>query len=98
MASSDNIGEPEMSKSYVIHWKSKINGRAGKGTKLFERSEAEQLVQELNREYPDIEHHLLDVEAPSPDSAPHAPAPEPEISEKAEPPVETRSASLSFGE
>ena len=38
-----------MSKTYVIQWKSKINGRAGKGTKQFSLEEAETLVQELNQ-------------------------------------------------
>ena len=45
-----------MNNSYVIQWKSKVNGRAGRGTKRFEKEEAERLVEELNREYPDIEH------------------------------------------
>lgn len=48
-----------MIKSYVIQWKSKVNGRAGRGTKLFDRSEAEQLVEELNREYPQIHHEIV---------------------------------------
>ncbi len=51
-----------MSNKYVIKWKSKVNGRAGKGTKEFDRDEGEQLVAELNAEYPDIEHELLRVE------------------------------------
>ena len=49
-----------MSKTYVIQWKSKVNGRAGKGTKLFELEEAEALVAELNEEYPDIDHHAVE--------------------------------------
>ncbi len=48
-----------MSKKYVIQWKSKVNGRAGRGTKLFDFEEAKRLVQELNTEYPDIQHELL---------------------------------------
>jgi len=48
-----------MSVAYVIQWKSKVNGRAGRGTKQFERREAEQLAEELNREYPDIEHEVV---------------------------------------
>ncbi len=48
-----------MSSTYVIRWKSKLNGRAGRGTKSFERAEAERLVQELNREYPQIEHEAV---------------------------------------
>jgi len=49
-----------MSKTHVIRWKSKINGRAGRGTKHFALGEAETLVQELNQEYPNIHHELLD--------------------------------------
>ena len=48
-----------MNKKYVIQWKSKVNGRAGKGTKLFDREEADRLVRELNYEYPQIEHHVV---------------------------------------
>ena len=51
-----------MSKTYVIQWKSKINGRAGKGTKQFSLEEAETLVQELNQEYPNIHHEIMDSE------------------------------------
>ncbi len=52
-----------MSKRYVIQWKSKINGRAGRGTKLFEREEAQRLADELNHEYPQIEHEIVRYEA-----------------------------------
>jgi hypothetical protein len=48
-----------MSSTYVIRWKSKVNGRAGRGTKQFDRVEAERLAQELNREYPQIEHEVI---------------------------------------
>lgn len=48
-----------MSSTYVIRWKSKTNGRAGRGTKCFERAEAERLAEELNREYPQIEHEAV---------------------------------------
>jgi hypothetical protein len=50
-----------MSSKYVIKWRSKVNGRAGKGTKEFEREDAERLVAELNDEYPDIEHDILET-------------------------------------
>ena len=50
-----------MSKTYVIHWKSRTNGRIGTGTTRFDRDEADQLVRELNRDYPDIEHQILAV-------------------------------------
>ena len=55
-----------MSNKYVIQWKSKVNGRAGRGTKLFERDEGEELVQELNRDYPDIQHELVKAENRTP--------------------------------
>src|SRR5437870_2737366 len=48
-----------MRKKYVIQWKSKVNGRIGKGSKLFDREEAQRLVEELNLEYPQIEHEIL---------------------------------------
>jgi hypothetical protein len=48
-----------MNMSYVIQWKSKVNGRAGRGTKRFEKEEADRLVEELNREYPEIEHTAI---------------------------------------
>jgi len=51
---------------YVIHWKSKVNGRAGTGTKLFDRAAAEMLVQELNREYPQIEHEIWEASKAQP--------------------------------
>ena len=57
-----------MTKTYVIQWKSKVNGRAGRGTKLFAKEEADQLVQELNREYPQIEHEA--IESPAAQTAP----------------------------
>jgi len=57
-----------MNKMYVIHWKSKVNGRAGTGTKLFDRAAAELLVQELNREYPQIEHEIREASRGQPAS------------------------------
>ena len=48
-----------MNNSYVIQWKSKVNGRAGRGTKRFEKDEVDRLVEELNREYPQIEHQAM---------------------------------------
>ena len=52
-----------MSKTYVIQWKSKINGRAGRGTRHFSLQEAERLATELNQEYPNIHHETLDSES-----------------------------------
>lgn len=51
---------------YVIRWKSKVNGRAGKGSKEFNREEANRLVAELNVEYPDIEHEVMEAPEPQP--------------------------------
>lgn len=48
-----------MNKSYVIQWKSKVNGRAGRGSRQMVRDEAEQLAEELNHEYPDILHEAV---------------------------------------
>ncbi len=45
-----------MSNTYVIRWKSLVNGRSGKGSKHFTRQEAEDLAEELNREFPQIQH------------------------------------------
>ena len=52
-----------MSKTYVIQWKSKVNGRAGRGTKHFSRDEAARLVEELNHEYPQIHHEMVSSQA-----------------------------------
>jgi hypothetical protein len=69
-----------MNNSYLIQWKSKVNGRKGRGTKLFDRAEAERLVEELNREYPQIEHSLLQVQPETPPT-PAEPAVPPEEAE-----------------
>lgn len=66
-----------MNKSYVIEWKSQVNGRAGRGTKSFELKEAHRLAEELNREYPGIHHEPVESES-------EAPPPEPASTEKAE--------------
>ena len=52
-----------MNKSYVIHWKSRTNGRIGTGTTRFNQDEANELVQELNHDFPEIEHLALNVES-----------------------------------
>ncbi len=63
-----------MKKKYVIQWQSTVNGRAGRGTKLFDKEEADRLAEELNQEYPRIRHQV--VEAAEPREAPAEPAPE----------------------
>jgi hypothetical protein len=64
-----------MNNSYVIQWKSKVNGRAGRGTKRFEKEEVEQLVEELNREYPQIDHQAIPAADAELESAGEAEAP-----------------------
>lgn len=73
-----------MSNKYVIQWKSNVNGRAGRGAKLFERDEGEELVQELNRDYPDIQHELVKAEGRTltPPAEEAAPAPRNEENEE----------------
>ncbi len=75
---------------YVIRWKSKVNGRAGRGTKEFSHDEAQQLADELNREYPDIEHEP--IPAPPPQARaeePHAHAPASDSHSEEEKPAKT---------
>ena len=70
-----------MNISYVIQWKSKVNGRAGRGTKRFEKEEADRLVEELNREYPEIEHASVPAaEEPAAAESPVPSSPEPALS------------------
>lgn len=73
-----------MSTSYIIQWKSLVNGRAGRGTKVFEQAEAEQLAAELNREYPEIHHEVIPA-----DIEPQAASPPEPVSEEKQPAPET---------
>lgn len=56
-----------MNNAFVIQWKNKVNGRAGKGGKVFRRDEALRLVQELNEEYPQILHEVVPAPPPKPE-------------------------------
>jgi hypothetical protein len=58
-----------MSKSYGIEWKSHLNGRSGRGTKVFELEDAQRLADELNREFPGIHHQPVEI-APVRDKPP----------------------------
>jgi hypothetical protein len=63
-----------MTTSYVIKWNSLVNGRAGKGTRHFDKKEAEQLAEQLNREYPQIHHEAVSVsESDSQSTSPSRP-------------------------
>ena len=80
-----------MNNSYVIQWKSKVNGRAGRGTKRFAKDDADQLVAELNREYPQIEHEAVSA----PEMEPHPEAAPAALEEPAQPvPAETEMLSI----
>ena len=61
MISGVSIGV--MNNSFVIYWKSKVNGRTGRGTRQFSRDEADRLAEELNREYPEIEHEAVKADS-----------------------------------
>lgn len=55
------VQTPAETGLYVIQWRNKINGRNGRGTKTFPQAEAYLLAQELNDNYPDIEHEAVPV-------------------------------------
>ena len=63
-----------MSKCYSIFWKSKVNGRSGLGTIRFDQEDAEKLAEELNREFPEIQHEARHL-APEGGSEPTPPVP-----------------------
>lgn len=86
-----------MNNSYMIQWKSKVNGRAGRGTKRFDKDEAERLVEELNREYPQIEHQAISAPEMEPhDTAAPAIAEEPAGIEKPATPAPVEAEMLSI--
>ena len=60
-----------MKDSYVIYWKSKVNGRSGRGTRQFSLQEAEALAQDLNLEYPEIEHDAVKADSTQLPTSPH---------------------------
>jgi hypothetical protein len=70
-----NYRNAEMRNTYVIRWKSLASGRAGKGSKLFSREEAEQLAEELNLEYPQIQHEAINTLQPAEAQPPSEPIP-----------------------
>jgi hypothetical protein len=46
-------------KTHAIHWKSRVTGTTGTGTKLFKKKEAERFATELNEDYPDFDHEAV---------------------------------------
>ncbi len=53
-----------MEKTYVIVWKARKSGRTGQGTKHLDRQEANALAAELNEQFPEYEHMLLNTADP----------------------------------
>jgi hypothetical protein len=43
-------------EQFCIVWRNTVSGRTGRGTKRFTQQEAILLAQQLNHDYPDIEH------------------------------------------
>jgi hypothetical protein len=54
---------------YVIAWSSRLRSSGGQGKKLFSRQQAEQLAEELNRDYPQFTHQPVKLNSAS-DTAP----------------------------
>ena len=79
-----------MKKSYVIQWKSRINGRAGRGTNRFSLNDAENLAAELNREYPGIHHEIVDLGSSPSGAPPNRSEPVHEVDAPAEEPLIAR--------
>jgi hypothetical protein len=46
---------------FIIAWLNTTNARKGRGTRQFPRVEAESLADELNKDYPEIEHQAVPV-------------------------------------
>jgi hypothetical protein len=78
----------------VIQWKSKTNGRVGRGSKRFEEQEAMELVAELNADYPDIHHEAVPSDS---GELVAAAATEPEVSNPSEAPSSSSGESRPAG-
>ena len=59
-----------MEKTYVIVWKARNNGRTGQGKKLLDKQEASTIAMELNKDYPEYEHMILNTADPQAKSTP----------------------------
>ena len=67
-------------ETHVIHWVSTVNGKAGVGTKQFEKEESERPGAELNESCPEIDHEAIlpmppaagPAIEPSPAEGPHS--------------------------
>jgi len=58
-----------MEKTYIIAWKCRSHAAFGRSKTLFTREEAEQLAEELNRDYPNFIHEPLNLQATQSDPA-----------------------------
>lgn len=50
-----------MQNTFVISWKSKTGASAGQGKRFFSQEEAQQLADELNRDYPEFTHEAFNT-------------------------------------
>jgi hypothetical protein len=55
---------------YVIAWSSRLRSSGGQGKKLFSRQQAEQLAEELNRDYPQFTHQPVKLNSDASDTVP----------------------------
>ena len=64
MSDEENVPvcpEATIQQFYCIAWKDDNSGRKGRGTKSFERGQAELICQELNHDFPKIKHWIEPV-------------------------------------
>ncbi len=61
-----------MEKTYIIIWRARSNGRTGQSKKVLDIQEANVLAAELNREYPEYEHLVLNTADPQAKPTPPA--------------------------
>ncbi len=54
-----------MEKTYIITWTDQVSGRVGQGKKFMDKEEAVSLAQELNAEYPDFQHKVVNTAEPN---------------------------------
>ncbi len=57
--------ECTMEKTYIITWTDQVSGRVGQGKKFMDKEEAVSLAQELNAEYPDFQHKVVNTAEPN---------------------------------
>ncbi len=53
-----------MEKTYIISWTDRNTGRRGQGKKLLDKQDANALAAELNQEFPEYEHLVVNTADP----------------------------------